>query len=653
MYRNISVHKRITLSALLVLLMLGATLTALFASHASSRAQAAGTLEGTFQQAAQDFKVPENLLKAICQKESHISIRSGQPSVDGAYGCRLVKTSPDTSEQAARNHADSLDQEPKKHTGTLTQAAKKSSIDTLDQAAKKLGVSPQQLQQDLAMNIRGTAYILSDDAQQLSSTHQLPTTLAGWRPAVEILSNARSRFAAHLYASQVYKLLQDGFSTTTESGEVITVQPQRMSADATTINSNVDPAAVADLPPGCSNDGKTDYPGAVDCILDPAQHDCDLVLGTNAPCNYFSSSHYGPTYRQNDGTITHVVIHDIEGSAAAAINTFEDPNSNVTAHYIVDSDGTVYQTVREKDVAFQAGNLWFNQHSIGIEHDGFDATGFQYYNAAEYQGSAKLTAYLVQKYNIPVDHTRIVSHGTIPAPNLANTPNNVDPGPYWLWDYYLKQVRTQEKQLDQPAIALSKKSHIITLHPVTARKLLGGGGTESPANFNFFYLYNGPSTKSGLIPQEGTGSDITDETNNVEPDMSYYYMDKVKDPAGTGDMLYEIWYGESDQAHATTPSFFTHAKLAWLAVPSDTAFQGKGTVVTLKSSDGMPVQVSGSPKSNTAATDYHIGDAPDGAVFVSGYKVVEDGTTNVWYSINYNHRQTWVPASSVVETPQP
>jgi len=653
MYRNISVHKRITFSALLVLLMLGALLTALFASHSGSRVQAAGTLEGTFQQAAQDFKVPEDLLKAICQKESHISMRDGQPSIDGAYGCRLVKTVPANPEQAARNHADSLDQEPKKHTGTLTQAPKNSSVDTLDQAAKKLGVSPQLLKQDLSMNIRGMAYILSDDAQQLSSTHQLPTTLAGWRPAVEILSNAHSRFAAHLYASQVYKLLQSGFSTTTEGGEVITVQPQAMSANAVTINSNADPAAVAALPPGCSNDGKTDYPGAIDCILDPAQHDCDLVPGTNAPCNYFSSSHYGPTYRQNDGTITHVVIHDSEGLVASTLNTFEDPNSNDASHYIVDSDGAVYQTVHEKDVAFQAGNLWFNQHSVGIEHDGFDATGFQYYNGAEYQASAKLTAYLVQKYNIPLDHTHIVSHGTIPAPNIANTPTHVDPGPYWLWDYYLKQVRIQEKQLDQPAIALSEKSHIITLHPVTARKLLGGGGTESPANFNFFYLYNGPSTKSGLIPQEGTGSDVTDETNNVEPDMSYFYVDKVKDPAGTGDTLYEVWYGESDQAHATPPSFFTHAKLAWLAVPSDTAFQGKGTAVTLKSSDGTPVQVSGSPKSNTATADYHIGDAPDGAVFASGYKVVEDGTTNVWYSINYNHRQAWVPASSVVELPQP
>ena len=628
--------------------MLSVSLPALFTSHSISHAKAAGTLEGAFQQAAQEFAVPEDLLKAVCQKESRISMRNGQQGVDGAYGCGLTQPMVDTPQQAAKNHADSLG--ANQHTGTLQQAPQNPSSDTLDVAAKKLGVSPEQLQQNLTLNIRGTAYILSDEALQLSSTHTLPTTLTAWRPAIEIFSHASSRFVAHLYASQVYKLLQSGFSTNTESGEVITVQPQQVSADAISISSSTDPAAVAALPTGCTNDGKTDYPGAIDCILNPAQHDCDLVPGTNAPCSYFSSSHYGPTYRQNDGTITHVVIHDAEGTASDTINAFENPNSNVAVHYIVDSDGTVYQIVREKDVAFQAGNLWFNQHSIGIEHAGFDATGFLYYNSAEYQGSAKLTAYLIQKYNIPLDHNHIVSHGTIPAPNLANTPNNVDPGPYWLWDYYLKQVRIQRQQLVSQDGPLSEKSHILVLHPTTALRFLGGGGTESPANFNFFYLYNGPSTKSGLIPQEGTPTDITDETNNVEPDISYFYLAKVKDPAGTGKILYEVWYGESDQAHASKPSFFTHAKLAWLAVPPNTAFKGKGTVVTLQSTDGTPIQVSGSPKSNTKTMDYHIGDAPSGAVFVSGYTVVEDGTNNVWYSINYNHRQAWVPASNVVVT---
>jgi hypothetical protein len=586
-----------------------------------NHAQAASPTEQAFQQAEHDFGVPTNLLKALCYMESRFSMHDGTPSVDGGYGCNLTKNR---------------------------------RSDTLDQAARKLGVKPTLLQNDLNTNIRGTAYILSADARGLSPSHALPATLAGWQGALEVYSNARSRATAHLYVNEVYTLLKQGFSASTDKGEVISVAPQpssvqtnqpRALAAAANTTTASDPAAVKALPAGCSNDGKTDYPGAIDCILNPAQHDCDLVPGTNAPCNYFSSSHYGPTYRQNDGTITHVVIHDIEGTAVAAINTFEDPTSNDSAHYIVDSDGTVYQMVHEKDVAFQAGNLWFNQHSIGIEHAGFAATGYQWYNATEYLASANLVAYLLNKYNIPLEHNHIVGHGTVPSPNLANTPNHVDPGPYWLWDYYLRLVGSQ---LRSSRVVLPATPHVITLHPATDQSLLGPNGTETVKNFNFFYLYTGPSTQSGLIPQEGSPSDITDETSNVEPAISYYYVNQVIDPAGTGDTMYEIWYGESDQAHANPVNFFTNAKLVWLAVPPATASTAHATVVMLKSANGSALQISGKPATNTSTVDYHIGDAPSGSLFVSGYTVLEDGTNNVWYSINYNHRQAWVPASSVV-----
>ncbi len=618
--RKISTRKPFLLSIACTVIMIVLSITC-FGIMQVNHANAASSTEQAFQQAAHDFGVPTNLLKALCYMEGRFSMHGGTPSINGGYGCNLTKNR---------------------------------RIDTLDQAAQKLGVKPAVLQNDLNTNIRGTAYILSEDARGLSSSHTLPTNLVGWQGALELYSNARSRATAHLYENEVYTLLKQGFSAATDKGEVITVAPQSSSvqtnlprasvatANATTVS---DPAAVKALPAGCSNDGKTDYPGAIDCILNPAQHDCDLVPGTNAPCNYFSSSHYGPTYRQNDGTITHVVIHDIEGTAVAAINTFEDPTSNDSAHYIVDSDGTVYQMVREKDVAFQAGNLWFNQHSIGIEHAGFAATGYQWYNATEYLASANLTAYLLNKYHIPLEHNHIVGHGTVPSPNLANTPNHVDPGPYWLWDYYLRLVGAQ---LRQPAFVLPPTPHVITLHPLTDQNPLGGNGAETANNFNFFYLYNGPSTKSGLIPQEGSTSDITDETSNVEPAISYYYVNQVTDPAGTGDTMYEIWYGEADQAHANPASFFTNAKLAWLAVPPATASPARATVVMLKSANGSPLQISGKPAANTSTVDYHIGDAPSGSLFVSGYTVHEDGTNNVWYSINYNHRQAWVPASSVV-----
>jgi len=572
-------------------------LIGLMGAPAFNRVMAAGgNANQTFDQASKESGVPVPILKALCEMEGHLSNHGGTASRDNGYGCmHLVKNT----------HGD-----------------------TLDSAAKDLEVSTDQLKSDLATNIRGGAAVLRDEALQLASNHTLPTTLADWYGALAAYSHASTQNVAHMYADGVYKLINSGFTATTDTGESVTLAAQ-------TVQPNVATAAgvktASTLPAGCVNDGKTEYPGAVDCIV-PSSFDCNTATGNN-PCTYDSAN------RPSDLPINFVTIHDIEGTAQDGLNVFQDINSGVSIHYIVDTDGTVYQLLHEKDIAFHAGNFWYNQRAIGIEHAGFDATGFLWYNAAEYMGSAKLVAYLLKKYHIAPDHDHVVSHGTIPSPALQFSPNHVDPGPYWLWDYYFKLI-WQDVVFNMKW----RNDHIITLHPRTDQRPFGGGGTETAANFNFFYLYNGPSTRSGLIPQAGTGSDVTDETNNVEPDISYYYLDKVRDPAGTGDTLYEIWYGEADHTHDPTPSQFANAKLAWLAVPDGAADVGGGQLVKLNLSGATAAKVYGRPTSNDF---YQIGDAPNSAVFVSALTSIEDGTTNLWYEINYNHRQAWVPATEV------
>lgn len=554
---------------------------------------AGGNANQAFDQASKASGVPVSILKAVCYMEGRLSNHNGTPSRDNGFGCmHLVQN---------------------KHG------------DTLDQAAKDLGVNTALLKSDLATNIRGGAAVLHDEALQLSSNHTLPVALSDWYGAIAAYSNATTQTVAHMYADNVFKLLNSGFSATTQTGESVTLAPQAVKANLSTA---VNVKTAVNLPNGCTNDGKTDYPGAIDCII-PTSFDCNVVTG-NDPCTYDSAD------RPNDLAINFVSIHDIEGTAQDGLNVFQDINSGVSIHYIVDTDGTVYQILHEKDIAFHIGNFWYNQHAVGIEHAGFDATGFQWYNAAQYLGSAKLVAYLLQKYRLPLDHDHVMAHGTTPSPALAFSPNHVDPGPYWLWDYYFRlidRILPDAKRLDE---------RIITLHPQTDQRPFGANGTETPANFNFFYLYNGPSTKSGLIPQGGSGSDVTDETNNVEPDISYFYLDKVKDPAGTGDTLYEIWYGEADHTHDSTPSQFANAKLAWLAVPPGTASEGEGALVKLNLSGATVSKIYGRPTTSDANV---IGDAPNNAIFVSELTATEAGTSNLWYEINYNHRQAWVPAT--------
>lgn len=551
-------------------------------------------LATAFEQASSESQVPVALLEAVAYAETRFDMHDVQGNTEGpgAYGIMNLLSS-------------------------------KKGPDPLGRAAKELGVSQLKIKTDAATNIRAGAILLKDDALQLSAHKTLPTSLNGWRGAVALYSGVQARYLLNLYVGQVYKALHNGFKVQTVSGETIELAAQSVTIQP--LATNELPPTLAKVPAGCTMDNKVDYPGAVDCILNPAQHDCTKVPGTNAPCSYL------PANRPKDMTITNVVIHDLEGGIARSISSFLDPKSIAVPHYVVGSDGTVYQMVREQDVAFHAGNLWYNQHSIGIEHEGYATSGNIWYSAATYLASARLTAYLSQKYHIPLDHDHIVSHGTVQGPNLANIPNHVDPGLYWQWDYYLNLIHEQGIPYPQEPFA----KNVISLHLAP---------DTSTSKVNFFYLYNSPRIDPhNLIPHAGISSDVTDETSNVEADISYYYLAKTSDQNGSGTMMYEIWYGES----VNLPKQFMQARLAWLAVPSGSARNGQGTPVKLHSPDGKPVQVSGSPKDKTPTIDYHIGDAPDGAIFVSAYSVPGDKPDTQWYEINYNHRQAWVPTSAV------
>ena len=88
--------------------------------------------------------------------------------------------------------------------------------------------------------------------------------------------------------------------------------------------------------------------------------------------------------RERDGEITHIVIHFISNVIANRTDPYNIGdihsiflNYGVSAHYIIDRDGTIHLAVPEGRVAFHAGAGYLadfpdyennlNQHSIGIE----------------------------------------------------------------------------------------------------------------------------------------------------------------------------------------------------------------------------------------------------------------------------------------------
>lgn len=162
-----------------------------------------------------------------------------------------------------------------------------------------------------------------------------------------------------------------------------------------------------------------------------------------------SDQNFGTANRPTDRAIDMVIIHDIEGPAESAVRWFQNPQAKSSAHYVIDGSGKrVWQQVRERDVAWHAGNLAINNRSVGIEHEGFaDRPGF--FNQDLYEGSARLVRSITSRYLIPRDRTHIIAHAEVPSPadptKFGGRNGHTDPGMYWDWDYFMTLVRNDAR----------------------------------------------------------------------------------------------------------------------------------------------------------------------------------------------------------------
>ncbi|WP_030667497.1 N-acetylmuramoyl-L-alanine amidase [Streptomyces cellulosae] len=138
--------------------------------------------------------------------------------------------------------------------------------------------------------------------------------------------------------------------------------------------------------------------------------------------------------RPADYPIDMVVIHVTQGSLDSAVKAFRDPGHGAAAHYIVGKDGQVTQMIRELDVAFHAGNRAYNERSVGVEHEGF-VDRPQDFTDRMYTASARLTAGICARYDIPVDRRHVIGHVEVPGTD------HTDPGKHWDWPRYMKLVR--------------------------------------------------------------------------------------------------------------------------------------------------------------------------------------------------------------------
>lgn len=316
---------------------------------------------------------------------------------------------------------------------------------------------------------------------------------------------------------------------------------------------------------------------AAKCSFDPAAY----VQNSADPSDY---GNYDIANRPADGTkIRGVTVHDIEGTCQAAIDRFKDPKAYVSAHYVICADGRIVQMVRLKDIAWTAGNWWYNMHFVQIEHEGYAAKPGSYTDAM-LASSAMLVRWLSQKYGFPITKATVHGHDNIPGTSDASMrTQHVDPGPFMNWQNYLAMLGVITVPRGNPMAA--KMVIIAPLWPKTREVVTGCSESVAtpppcvppgPHSTNFVYLRTGPVLSAPLLtdPILGPGStEIENRAARAFYGTTYAVADRK---AEAGGIWYKIWFGGQE---------------AWFYSPHNapTAFPAKGTCAKPKGDAAVPV----------------------------------------------------------------
>jgi N-acetyl-anhydromuramyl-L-alanine amidase AmpD len=295
-------------------------------------------------------------------------------------------------------------------------------LDTLALGAQLVHVTQEQLQADTDLGTRAGALVLA----QLGKEHGAGASLESWRGALVALSGMDDA-AAHDYTERVMTLLRTGGDFAARGGETLHLAAHPDIAIA---------VALTAPPPATP-----DYPGAM-WFTTSCTNKCDVgrPLGNAA--------------------VNKIVIHDTEGGWDGSVATLQN-DSGKSVHYIVDADGSrVGQFRKETDTTWHAGNYYYNETSIGIEHVGVasDPAG---YSDGLYDTSRDLVKSIRTRWNVPLDRTHIIGHYQVPdgsviaedsAPctdtldncensaNYGGANNHRDPGYYWQWCQYMEHL---------------------------------------------------------------------------------------------------------------------------------------------------------------------------------------------------------------------
>jgi N-acetylmuramoyl-L-alanine amidase len=542
-----------------------------------------------FAAAATEFGVPADVLLATSYALTGWSA-SNAPGSFGPMGLTDV-TAADWSARLAGTGRDATAGSPP------AGLAASPGMHSLATAAKLTGAAAATVKSDPAQNIRAGAALLAAYAKQ-ASAGALPSTVVGWYGAVARFGTGDA-MTGRAFADSVMGLMRAGVTSSV-------VHNQRIALGS---RQGLTVPGAPQLPKGFTAADAAECPASLSCTFVPAAY------ATNGPSKA-SYGNFDTADRPADGSeVRYVVVGDAGAGAAAAVVAAQDATTERSPHYLVDLDGKVTQLVRDKDIAWHAGNWSVNAASIGIDV----VSGPAGYTAAEAKSVGVLAAWLGTRFDITLDRQHLLGHeeiarGTAAAP-LTRTTGDLKPG--FAWSTVLADAGAP---VTAQAFRPDRVATIASATPVTLR--------TSPA---------------ASAPAAGTAA--TGQSFAV---------------AGKQGGWIGVWFG---------------GKQAWIDDPTSKLVVGGDTslVTPLEGKASVPVFTAAAPEAGaypagaTVPAMTQLASLPAGQSYVASEPVTGQdllagfgpGSATVvtggsqWLMITYDHRQAFVNAEDVVEATPP
>jgi N-acetyl-anhydromuramyl-L-alanine amidase AmpD len=390
------------------------------AEQAQVVAQNARTLGAAIDSAAERFGVPREVLLALSHAESGWGAPTPQDEHAGEPGS--LHAPAEVGPMHLRHGA---------------------GFDSIARATALLQTTDAELRASLGLQVAGAAAVLAELGERTGARRD---HVDSWARAVAQYSGLVGESVQADYADRVWHGIRHGLRERTFTGETLELSPS--------------PGVTARELIGISQ-------------VSQASADYGPALWVPASTSNYSGS--------RSGRVQFVVIHTMQGSYAGSISWFQNPMAMASAHYnIRSSDGQITQMVRESANAWHAGNSYYNNNSVGIEHEGYVMDPRRWYTDAMYISSARLTRMLCDRYSIPIDRAHIIGHYQIPTsgsgapcPTSSTTCGGAgrhhDPGSAgagWDWDRFLALVRSNG--MTTPPVPEYAAEYVGMDYPMTA-----------------------------------------------------------------------------------------------------------------------------------------------------------------------------------------